>query len=74
VLLALAMSVVSFYYYLKILKQAYVSEPVTGAAAIRVPMATRIVLWATTALVVLLGCLPGLLLDRIAAALSTGFR
>ena len=31
VLLALAMSVVSFYYYLKVLKQAYVSEPVTGS-------------------------------------------
>ena len=33
VLLALAMSVVSFYYYLKVLKQAYVSEPVTGAGS-----------------------------------------
>ncbi len=30
VLLALAMSVVSFYYYLKVLKQAYVSEPDAG--------------------------------------------
>jgi NADH-quinone oxidoreductase subunit N len=72
VLLALAMSVVSFYYYLKILKQAYVSEPVTGAMAIRVPMATRIVLWATAALVVLLGCQPDLLLNRIVAALWFG--
>src|ERR1700722_15095954 len=34
VLLALAMSVVSFYYYLKVLKQAYGSEPATGAAGI----------------------------------------
>ena len=69
VLLALAMSVVSFYYYLKVLKQAYVFEPATGTAAIRVPSTTRIALWVTAALVVLLGCLPDLLLDRIATAI-----
>jgi NADH-quinone oxidoreductase subunit N len=69
VLLALGMSVVSFYYYLKVLKQAYVSEPAAGAEAIRVPATTRIALWVTAALVVLLGCLPDLLLDRIANAL-----
>jgi NADH-quinone oxidoreductase subunit N len=69
VLLALAMSVVSFYYYLKVLKQAYVSEPVAGATVIRVPAATRVALWATAALVVLLGFLPDLLLNRIATGL-----
>jgi NADH-quinone oxidoreductase subunit N len=69
VLLALAMSVVSFYYYLKVLKQAYVSEPATGAAGIQVGATTRIALWATAGLVVLLGCLPDLLLNRIASAL-----
>ena len=74
VLLALAMSVVSFYYYLKVLKQAYVSEPVEGAAAIRVPLTTRLALWATAALVLLLGCLPDLLLNRIAAAVAIAFQ
>jgi NADH-quinone oxidoreductase subunit N len=69
VLLALAMSVVSFYYYLKVLKQAYVSEPATGAAVICVRATTRIALWVTAALVVLLGCFPDLLVDRIATAL-----
>jgi NADH-quinone oxidoreductase subunit N len=69
VLLALAMSVVSFYYYLKVLKQAYVSQPTAEAAAIAVPATTQIAVWATAALVVLLGCLPDLLLNRIAAAL-----
>jgi NADH-quinone oxidoreductase subunit N len=69
VLLALGMSVVSFYYYLKVLKQAYVSEPAAGASAIRVRATTRIALWVTAALVVLLGCFPDLLLDRIAIAL-----
>jgi NADH-quinone oxidoreductase subunit N len=68
VLLALAMSVVSFYYYLKVLKQAYVSEPSAGGATIAVPATTRIAVWATAALVVLLGCLPDLLLNRIATA------
>jgi NADH:ubiquinone oxidoreductase subunit 2 (subunit N) len=62
------MSVVSFYYYLKVLKQAYVSEPSTDAA-ITVRVTTRIALWMTAALVVLLGCLPDLLLDRIAIVL-----
>jgi NADH-quinone oxidoreductase subunit N len=69
VLLALAMSVVSFYYYLKVLKQAYVSEPSAGAAPITLPVSTRIAVWATAALVVLLGCLPDLLLNRITTAL-----
>jgi NADH-quinone oxidoreductase subunit N len=69
VLLALAMSVVSFYYYLKVLKQAYVLEPSAGAATIAVPATTRIAVWATAALVVLLGCFPDLLLNRIATAL-----
>jgi NADH-quinone oxidoreductase subunit N len=69
VLLALAMSVVSFYYYLKVLKQAYVFAPAADAVGIRVRATTRIALWATAALVVLLGCFPALLLDRIATTL-----
>jgi NADH-quinone oxidoreductase subunit N len=69
VMLALAMSVVSFYYYLKVLKQAYVTEPKADAAAIHVPTAIRLALWITAALVVLLGCLPDLLLNRITTAL-----
>jgi NADH-quinone oxidoreductase subunit N len=73
VLLALAMSVVSFYYYLKVLKQAYVSDPAAGASTIRAPLIARIGLWTTAALVVFLGCLPDLLLNKIAAAASTVF-
>jgi NADH-quinone oxidoreductase subunit N len=73
VMLALAMSVVSFYYYLRVLKQAYVSEPAAGAGHIQVPAITRIALWATAALVVILGCLPDLLLHRIAGAVTVTF-
>jgi NADH-quinone oxidoreductase subunit N len=74
VLLALGMSVVSFYYYLTILKQTYVSEPAPEAAAIHVPAATRVALWGAAALVVILGCLPDLLLSRITAAVGSTFR
>jgi NADH-quinone oxidoreductase subunit N len=74
VLLALAMSVVSFYYYLKILKQTYVSAPATGAAAIHVPATTRVALWGAAVLVVILGCWPDLLLNRISAAVAGAFR
>jgi NADH-quinone oxidoreductase subunit N len=74
VLLALVMSAVSLYYYLKILKQVYVSEPKTETAAISVPMTMRVALWATAALVILLGCFPNMLLNRITAALIIAFR
>jgi NADH-quinone oxidoreductase subunit N len=73
VLLALAMSVVSFYYYLRILKQAYVAEPLPGAGAVQVPMTTSFAVWATAGLVVILGCLPDLLLNRLTAALPLAF-
>jgi NADH-quinone oxidoreductase subunit N len=69
VLLALAMSVVSFYYYLKVLKQAYVAAPPAGAHEIKVSKAVRATLWLTAAVVVLTGCLPELLLRPISAAL-----
>jgi len=66
--------VVSFYYYLRVLKQAYVSEAVRGAPAIRVTVTTRLAVWATAALVLLLGCLPGLLLNKVAAAVAAAFQ
>ena len=71
VLLALAMSVVSFYYYLKVLKQAYVSAPVTGAPPIHVAVATRLAVWSAATLVLLLGCLPGLLLNKVVTTLGS---
>jgi NADH:ubiquinone oxidoreductase subunit 2 (subunit N) len=73
VLLALAMSVVSFYYYLKILKQVYVSEQASGAATVRGSVTTRIAVWAAAALVVIFGFLSDLLLGRLAAAATAAF-
>jgi NADH-quinone oxidoreductase subunit N len=65
VLLAVAMSAVSLYYYLRVLKQVYVADGAADADAIHTPLVTRLVLWVLAALVVLLGCAPGLLLNRI---------
>ena len=65
------MSAISLYYRLKVLKQVYVSEPADGAAGISVPVATHVALWATAALVVVLGCWPDLLHNRIVSAFTT---
>jgi NADH-quinone oxidoreductase subunit N len=69
VLLALATSVVSFYYYLKVLKQVYVVELDVEEVVFRTPIMARITSWIVAVLVLLLGCLPNLLVHRIAAAL-----
>ena len=59
VILAIAMSAVSFYYYLLVLKQAYVEDAAGDAPAIRMPLFTTLALVLLAALVVLLGCSPG---------------
>jgi NADH-quinone oxidoreductase subunit N len=59
VILAIAMSAVSFYYYLLVLKQAYVEDAAADAPAIRTPFFTLLALVFLAALVVLLGCSPG---------------
>ena len=69
VILALAMSAVSLYYYLQVLKQIYIVGPVSGAPALAVPIVSEVVLVLLALAVVVLGCAPGLLLDRITACL-----
>ena len=64
-LLAVVMSAVSLYYYLRVLKQVYVTDAAPDASPIQTPLVTRLVLWALAGLVVLLGCAPSLLLNRI---------
>jgi NADH-quinone oxidoreductase subunit N len=61
VILAIAMSAVSFYYYLRVLKQAYVEDAPADAPAIQIPALTLFALVLLAALVVLLGCAPTLL-------------
>ncbi|MGB6133036.1 MAG: NADH-quinone oxidoreductase subunit N [Acidobacteriaceae bacterium] len=63
VLLAVAMSAVSLYYYLRVLKAAWVVDGAEDKPPLRVAPMTRVTLWALAGLVVLLGCVPSLLLN-----------
>jgi NADH-quinone oxidoreductase subunit N len=70
VILAIAMSAVSLYYYLLILKQAFVVEsetpPLNG-----LPFLPRFVVSVLAIAVILLGCFPNILLDPLHSALKT---
>ncbi len=66
VALAIAMSAVSLYYYLQVLKRAYVLKPVDETPVKAHPL-TTLVLLAITLSVVLLGCFPALLQGWIAS-------
>jgi NADH-quinone oxidoreductase subunit N len=62
VILAIAMSAVSLYYYLKVLKYIYVSDPAADTTPIRISVLRQAVLCLIALGVVLLGCAPNLLL------------
>jgi NADH-quinone oxidoreductase subunit N len=66
VALAIAFSAVSLYYYLQVLKRAYVM-PASDESPIRPHPATLVVLIAIAAAVLVLGCFPALLQSWIAA-------
>ena len=66
VALAVGMSAVSLYYYLQVLKRAYVM-PASDDTPIRVHSVTALVLLLIAAAVVIMGCFPGLLQDWIAS-------
>jgi NADH-quinone oxidoreductase subunit N len=61
VILAIAMSAVSLYYYLQVLKQIYVADVPMDAPELRAPVLTQIVLSVLAASVILFGCVPNLL-------------
>jgi NADH-quinone oxidoreductase subunit N len=62
VLLAVAMSAVSLYYYLRVLKQVYVVEGRADAPPLPISPMARVAIWVIAGLVVLFGCAPGLLM------------
>jgi NADH-quinone oxidoreductase subunit N len=62
VVLAIAMSAVSLYYYLKVLKYIYVADPPLGATSIHVSLLRQVILCLIALAVVLLGCAPNVLL------------
>jgi NADH-quinone oxidoreductase subunit N len=69
VVLAIAMSAVSLYYYLRVLKRVYVAAPAVGAATVHTPFLSQVLLLLLAAAVILLGCAPQLLLRYIEAAI-----
>jgi NADH-quinone oxidoreductase subunit N len=71
VILAIAMSAVSLYYYLRVLKQVYVQEPAAGAGSIRIPWGMQATVGLIALLVVVVGCFPNLLLGWLDGALRT---
>ena len=71
VILAIAMSAVSLYYYLQVLKQIYVVESPTDAPALRASPILQVVLGILALLVVLLGAMPNLILERLLAAIHS---
>ncbi len=62
VVLAIAMSAVSLYYYLQVLKRIYVADAPAGAGPMPVPFLRQAVLCLIALAVVVFGCAPDLLL------------
>jgi NADH-quinone oxidoreductase subunit N len=58
VVLAIAMSAVSLYYYLRVLKHVFVTNPSEDTAKIHPPIFNQILMIVLAAAVVLLGCAP----------------
>ena len=65
VIFAIAMSAVSLYYYLQLLKQVYINEAPTSAAPLQTPLLPRLAIGLLALAVVVLGCAPDLLLQKV---------
>jgi NADH-quinone oxidoreductase subunit N len=71
VVFAVAMSAVSLYYYLQVLKQIYVATPPTEAPPLQSRLLSRLAIVSLALGVVVLGCAPNLVLGKILAAIRT---
>jgi NADH-quinone oxidoreductase subunit N len=70
VIAAIALSAVSLYYYLQVLKRIYVEPAPAGATAAPAPLLSQVVIACVAALVVLLGLVPNLLLGPLIKAVQ----
>ena len=70
VFLAVAMSAVSLYYYLQVLKQIYVADVPANAGELKVPLISQVVLCMLGIAVLLLGCAPGWLVNLLSNAVK----
>ena len=68
VVLAIAMSAVSLYYYLQVLKRIYIADPPAGAGPVRASVLSQVVLCLIALGVVVLGCFPNVLLGLLEQA------
>ena len=68
---AIAMSAVSLYYYLQVLKQIYVAEVPADAPAIHTPLSSNIALGLLALGVLVLGIAPNLVLEKLLAAIKS---
>ena len=71
VALAIAMSIVSLFYYLRVLKRVYVAPPSADAPPIQSPALSQFLVILLAAAVLLFGCAPQLLLEWIQAAVQS---
>jgi NADH-quinone oxidoreductase subunit N len=71
VILAIAMSAVSLYYYLQVLKRIYIADLPAGAGPIRTPIVSQVAICLIAFSVVLLGCAPNILLAWLQQAIHT---
>jgi NADH-quinone oxidoreductase subunit N len=65
IIFAIAMSAVSLFYYLRVLKSAFVTDPPEDAAEVRSPLLMKVVVGLLAGGVIVLGCAPDLILAQI---------
>lgn len=70
IIFAIAMSAVSLYYYLQVLKKIYVADPSAGSPTSSPPLFTQGVVFLLALSVVILGCAPNLLVGRLLEAIK----
>ena len=69
IIFAIGMSAVSLYYYLRVLKSAFVADPPAETTPIQSPVLLQLVVGLLAAGVVALGCAPDLILNQILNAI-----
>jgi len=71
VIVAIAMSAVSLYYYLQVLKQIYVADAPVERIETSAMIPTQVVLGVVALAIIVLGCAPNLLVGHILAAVKS---
>jgi len=70
VIFAIAMSAVSLYYYLQVLKQIYVVAAPAGQRTMKAPLTSKVILAMLAIGVVALGCAPNLVLGKLLGSIK----